>query len=227
MSKIPLILSVAALVLAGVALVLVQSDRAGTEKVAQSAPGPLVGEPSQEDWGKRLGELEERLVALEQGERLQPAARVPVGSEFVSRAEVEELLGEAGERVAGKVPVVKSEAELREFVAGALDEVRAEEQTRKVREWQVERQERMEETVSKLDSQLGLSAYQSDRMRTALLVRFEREAELLRRWEEGEDAGVLGEIKRDDRELHLQEVAEFLAPAQLESYTEVQGSGGK
>ena len=55
-------------------------------------------------------------------------------------------------------------------------------------------------------------------MRTALLNKFERESELIRRWEAGEDDEILGEQKASDRETLRVELSRFLSPEQLETY---------
>ena len=55
-------------------------------------------------------------------------------------------------------------------------------------------------------------------MRSALVSRYEREADILRRWQEGADPEVLGVMKQNDREVHRGELAQILTPGQLESY---------
>jgi hypothetical protein len=56
-------------------------------------------------------------------------------------------------------------------------------------------------------------------MRSALLAQYDREAELTRRWQAGEDPAVLGELERSDGEAHIAELAGLLSTAQFERYT--------
>ena len=56
-------------------------------------------------------------------------------------------------------------------------------------------------------------------------VEYEREADILRRWEEGEGDEVLGSMKLNDREVHRTELAAFLTEEQLETY--LSRGGGK
>lgn len=115
----------------------------------------------------------------------------------------------------------------RDQVAESLTEILRDEAADKVRTWQEERLERLDETMPKVETWLELTPSQSDQMRSALLAQYDREAELTRRWEAGEDPVVLGELKLSDREAHLAQLELFLAPAQFESYSVSGDSGGK
>ena len=77
--------------------------------------------------------------------------------------------------------------------------------------------------MAKLDGWLGLTRDQSEQMRSALLSHFDREEEVLMRWEAGESPEVLGRLKDDHYSAFRDELSRFLTPGQVETYL---GNGG-
>ena len=174
--------------------------------------------------------LRERLGALELDQVPSGSARAAVGSGLVSQEEFEafreevrlalEKKGSASAQLAKNPEVLKGQ------VASALHDIRKAESVGKVRAFAEGRLERLDESMPKMEDWLGLTSDQSAKMRTALLAQYDREAELIRRWEAGEDDQVLGELKRSDRERHMTELSGFLSPGQLETYSSGGGPGG-
>lgn len=116
--------------------------------------------------------------------------------------------------------------DFREYAASALSEIRHQEATDKLRTLE-ERAARLDETMTALEDWLELTPHQSDKMRSLLLSRFDREAEYLRLWEEGADEEIRGELKVNDREAQVSELSGFLTAGQLETYLSRGGGGGK
>lgn len=233
--KVPLLISLMALALGAVALKLSLAAPAGPGLGASEWHAAV--EPDTRDMLALQVEalladneaLRDRIGALEQSRfsraRVAPSARLVAVEEFEAfQEEVREALeGLAGQSATGAA----GEGDFKDQVATTLSEIRKDEAVGKVRAWQEERLERLDRTMPKMESWLQLSGDQSARMRSALLARYEREAELIRRWEAGESDEVLGEIKGSDREAHLSDVAAFLTPQQLDDYVSAEGQGGK
>jgi len=235
--KGPLIVSLVALALSAVA---VTSMLRGPEALepdeglsALPAPGPEVELLARvEALSEENSELRERLTKLE----LRPAAqkREPAMQGFATVEEVDVLRSElaalreelASPDMLPARPIEASPA-FKDQVASTLTQLRKQERVDKVRSQLDRRLEHLEETMPKINEWLGLSAHQSNEMRSALLARYDRESELVRRWEAGEDPELLGEVKVADREAHRNDVRAFLTPDQLATYESRQSSGGK
>jgi len=179
--------------------------------------------------------LGERLARLEIRPAPAAARRAPLPTGLVTREELEtfrdEVLAALGQpRSATGSPGTPTGSverkDLREYVSEALTEIRKEEAAARFPSLE-ERAAELDETMPKLEAWLDLTREQSGRMRSALLSQYEREADVLRRWQEGADARVLATMKRDDREVHLAELAEILTPEQLEAYASRREWGGK
>ncbi len=214
-----------ALLLGGVALLAALSGRGapGPERdppaLARAAPNAEL-RARLDALASENRDLRERLALLEA--RPAPDARAPATAGLATVEELEALRAELRAAVAARARPDEGAGDaapvFKERVAETLSEIRHEEAVAKVRSQQERRLERLDETMPKVEEWLGLSPYQSDRMRSALLVQYEREAELVRRWEAGEDPELLGERKVADREQHLAEVAAFLSAQQYETY---------
>lgn len=177
--------------------------------------------------------LATRLDLLE----LQPAsaARRPLAAdpahgegEFVTRAELDALREElASARAAGGYEPGEP-ATFQDQVAVALDAIRKEQQVDKVRSSQEQWLEQLDERMPKLEQQLGLSATQSWQLRSVMLAKYDRDQELIRRWEAGVDPDVLGEEKAANTQSFQDDVSGFLSPQQQEDlYAFWHGGGGK
>lgn len=236
-----LIVSLLALALGAVAVAAMLGRPAApgprADAAALPAPGPAAELLARvEALSRENRELRERVTELE----LRPAPesdrhREPaVARDSATSAELAELRAElAALRAELERPgtfaarPVEASPDFKETVASTLTQIRKQEQVDKVRSQMELRLERLDQTLPKIDEWLGLTRYQSNSMRSALLARYEREAELVRRWEAGEDPAVLGDVKAADREAHRREIAAFLTPAQLETYVARDGGGGK
>ena len=178
---------------------------------------------------QRIRDLNERLSALELVPVAPPSSRSPGASTFVSREEFDSLRREVLKALSGRGTAASkgdsASDEFRDQVAATLSEIRKAEAVRNVRAKQESQIERLNERMPKIEGWLELTPDQSTRMRSALLAQYDRDAELTRRWEEGESDEVLGEIKRTNRETHLTELGQILTPAQLETYSLRGGKG--
>ena len=234
--KLPLTLAVLASLLSVAALVSSRlGDRVGASQ--DKARGVLMRESSE---ASRLLELEAEVEELRRRllERDLTPADVPAATgarteavDFATRAELEALREELMEAFAARPGPAPAPGQVdwgfKDRVESTLEQLERERQVEKLETWQAERLERLEETMPKIRDWLELTPSQGERMRSALLAQWEREAELTRRWQAGEDAGVLGEIKQEDRQAHRDELASFLTPAQLERYEERPDPGVK
>jgi hypothetical protein len=235
--KNPLLILLIAVSLSVTALALtfVNRNSAGSQAEAESVA--VAHDPSDslllrvEDLWDENRALRDRLSALELRPLPASSSRVPVVTGFATleefeafRDEVRELLDE---RKAIPAELANEPDGFKDHVASTLAEIRQEESVEKARAWQEEGLERLEESMPKFDTWLELTPYQSEQMRSALLVQYDRNAELTRRWEAGEDTQVLGEVKRTDREAHLTELSVFLTPEQLEVYSAPGSGSGK
>jgi len=236
--KTPLVLSLLAIVIATATFVssLVGGGSEGRRDAVElpAASGPDLGAALDlrvEELAEENRALRERLALLELRPEPAPAMRTPVTDGLVPRDEFEAFRDEVREALALKSPSglkgPVGAAGLKEEVVQALGEVRKAEAAEKVAKWREGRVDRLDETMPKLEASLGLTSAQSAQMRSALLAQYDREAELTRRWQAGEDPEALGEIKGTDRETHLAELSGILTPEQLESYTTRRNRGGK
>lgn len=229
--KSTLVLSLLALLLCAAGLVtsLVNLKAAGNPTASEPAEEALHPEDDLRLRLKRLeeenGRLSDRLATLE---RLPVApARQPVTEESLPREEFEAFREEIAAALASRGPFGSETPQetllCKEQIADTLAEIRLEETQQAIQKKIDGRLEGLDETMPKLERWLQLTPQQSEQLRSVLLARYEREAELVRRWKEGEDPDVLGELKTSDLELHRAELARILSPHQLETYR----GGGK
>lgn len=176
--------------------------------------------------------LNERLARVE----LRPAPvaqRAPVGGgeEFVTREEFDALRAELQAALlvrAGSAGGRELQSdEFKQQLASTLTELRKDEVAEKFEAKHEKRTAQLDLTLPKLQDALGMTATQTNQMRSAMLAQYEREAELLRRWRAGEDDEVLGELKQSDQETHRAELREFLSEEQLETLGSLGGGRGK
>ena len=235
--KAPLIVALLALVLSAVALAAMLTTALSTEPRATDPALPMVSAHDADILAqlKSLTEenrdLRDRLATLELMPASSPSQRAPVTAGFVPKEEFEAFRDEVrlalGSSGTPDGEALTSLPGFKEQIADTLSEIRHEEAVGKVRTRIAARLAKLDETMPRIDEWLELTLQQSSSMRTALLAQYDREAELVRRWEAGEDSEVLGELKRSDREAHRDELAGFLTPAQLETYASRSGGGGK
>ena len=206
----------------------------GRDAAAQSssdlAPLPEDGSTQEELLALReeVRRLRDRLALLESDVPEAPA-RTDLGADAITREDLEalreEILALLGDAKPGVAAMSPTSQEFKEQLQSTLGEIRREQTAEKIRAGQEKRLAQLDERMAKMESQLGLSRDQSNRMRTALLARYEREDDLLIRWQSGEDPEILGEVKAEDAALHQAEVELILTPTQLETYRQSAGRG--
>ena len=231
--KTPLTVSLLALLVSGLGLLLATLAGSPLDERSAGDRSPAVAGPDA-DLLRRIAELaeetrvlRERLAELE----LRPVTtqRAPLGDGGMGAAVTREEFEALGRPVdvGRSLGTDPSPAELdafREHVAGVILDLRRDEA--------VGLKKKHEDRVASLDDRLpgmaewlGLTPYQTEKMRSVLLAQYGREGDILRRWEEGEDADVLGAMKRDDRAVHEDELAEVLTPEQFRTYTSREWGG--
>ena len=232
-TRLPILLLGASLVAGGVggfASSRLLSDGTASEQPPASASASSARPLEHQTKSEALSSLREQVNALQAqnamlGKRLRAIetsapggpSRRPVG-EFASRDEVEELRRTLAQLTVKPPAPSSTSPHFKEQVAETLSTIRHEEAVARVKEQQDARAARLEHDVAQLSEKLALSPYQSGEMRTALSAQYEREDELVRRWEEGEDPQALGLTKRTDRETFRQDVERFLSAEQAESF---------
>jgi hypothetical protein len=202
---------------------------------AAEAPRPLAPQltapPQDAALVARIADLEEQGRSLrEELARIETtvaaASRVPVEPD-VSPEDLEALRDELERALAGMPASEPRAAALEEQVAEALTRIRREERAGTIRDQQERRLERLDEVLPQLEQRLGLTRYQSSRMRTALIDRYEREAEMLRMWQDGAGDQAVGQQKRADAEAFRDELASFLDEDQLQGFWSGAEGAGK
>lgn len=174
----------------------------------------------------RLDELSQEVSQLKT--RLELISAVPRTEErapvegFITRVEFEALEDELRKLLEPQpeASVQEEQRKLKDQVAGALIEIRKQEAVDKVRDYQEQREERLDRDVEKITDWLNLSAYQEQGMRDVLRDQYAREAELTRLWEEGESDEVLGAMKAEARTTFQDEVRSVLTPEQAQTFLE-------
>lgn len=159
------------------------------------------------------------------------APRTPVDTDHVTRSDFDTFRDEIRAALeAGAVGATLSakakSADFKDEVAGTLREIRGEEARAATEAKHQRRVDRLDKLMPKLEAGLGLTGGQSNDLRAALVSHYDRQAELTRRWQAGEDPDVLGDVKRSDRQTHMAELSAILTPEQLQSFRE-SGAGGK
>jgi hypothetical protein len=194
----------------------------------QNSSMALVPTNSQVDAGNARAALIEANQALSARVAFlenQPAneVRLPAAGDWVSKEEflaLQEELRTATQSLAKQsTPSIDlANPQVREQLGTALEEIRASEFADKVEAAQENRAANLEPMLAKLQTRLGLNQAQVTQMRSALESKMTLDADLTRRWEEGEDTEVLGQVKADNRVAHQAELARILTTAQLEQH---------
>jgi hypothetical protein len=236
--KNSLIVSVFALLLSSVALVTMFAKSSAPE-VSESVPLLPVAATSTASLLARIEALDEETRELrEQLALAQPRAvstqRAPVMDEFVSRTDFEAFQGEVRSTLAtlssaSSLATAIENPEFKDKLAGTLQEIRKDEAVAAIDAKQQARLDRLDGQMVKLEAALGLTTPQSSALRAAFVTRIDREADLTRRWKQGEDVALLGQVKQSDQTAHEAELSGILTPDQIESYGKLvrQARGGK
>ena len=231
--KNPLALSCAALAISLIALlgVMVNSGAPLTKESDAVAPDP----GSTNQLLERIAELADESRALRNRIAMlesRPAAaqRVPVAVASVSPKELdafkEEVQAELETLSTSSIASTEGQV-LEEKIAVYLDKARMEEKVERAAGYRAKREANLEGDVDKMTTWLDLTQNQADSLRSTLILQSEREAELLRLWEEGADDQVLGEMKAADGQAFQDELSGFLSTDQLETYLGAVGATGK
>ena len=206
------IISAAALLFSALGFGLLLSNP--PSPVASSGAALLAASP------RSAGDLEQAPVG--RASRPQELRRAPVRQAVLEPTPAQEDESSAGEERAPvnaeRPPASAAElTEFRAFVNDTLRELRDEE-AHEMTQGIERRAEHLGQSVAMLEELLELSTQQADQLRTAILLRLDREGEYVWQWKNGADEQILGELKASDLETHRGEVAVFLTPEQLEAY---------
>ena len=162
----------------------------------------------------------------------QAESRVPAGLDYVTREELDGLRREwlASLNGGAGVPYEPQTPEWKDSVASTLNQIRQEEGQARAEAWRQRRLTQLDGAMPKLTMALGLTAPQSRDLRAELEANMDRNADLARRYKQGEDPVVLGDEKRTNRETHQAALGTILNATQLEQYPAAlreSGVGGK
>ena len=228
--KNPLLLSCAALVLGLIALtgVIINSGTPLGQDSKSVAPTPGDTHHLQQRISELADEtraLRNRIAMLES--RPAVAQRTPVASASISSEEFDALKEEIQAELETLSLSSTGEQALEEKIAVVLDQARNEEKAEKANSKRAKGEDRLERNVEKMTTWLGLTNNQADSLRSTMMLQKDREEEILRLWEEGADADVLGEMKAADGQAFQDELAGILSAEQLETYLGAGGATGK
>ena len=224
--KAPLLLSVAAFVLAGSSL-LINSSRVSGESA--NLPGDNVERTDTgaiDELRREMAALAARLDALEV-EDLAPVAAAPreqVDPGWITEEELEARLAEfRDDDVAKAQRKAGASAMDAESFDAALEAARRREATRKFEAKAEGRAQALDERVAKFEAALGLDASQASALRAAFENQQARNTELVRMWNEG--ATDLGQVKQDNQQAFLDELGGFLDEEQRQAVVRGGGRG--
>ena len=223
--KVSLIFSFLALALSGVAVVGMLLDSAARAPRTEGEVVPVSPAVDAELLAE-VQALRERLAAVE----LQPAPvsqRIPVTEGFVTKEDFAAFQDEVREALEGsalastlQVPAFK------EQLADTMEQIQRDEAVAKTDASYRKRVESLDDRMAKLGDILGLDRRQASRLRSELLAKYERDADLTRRWQLGEDAEVLGEVKATNHRVHQEELSAILTLEQLARYQDLGARDG-
>ena len=224
--KAPLLLSIAAFVLAGSSL-LINSSRVSGESANLPADGVERTDTSAIDELRReMAALAARLDALEVDD-LVPVAAAPreqVDPGWITEEELEARLAEfRDDDVAKAQRKAGASAMDAESFDAALQAARRREATRKFEAKAEGRAQELDERVAKFEAALGLDASQTSALRVAFENQQARNTELVRMWNEG--ATDLGQVKQDNQQAFLDELGGFLDEEQRQAVVRGGGRG--
>jgi len=225
--KTPLIISLLALVLSVVAIVSMLVGTGVPESREESAVVPVASDPT----ATLLTELEalrQRVAELEMIPASAQVERAPAPDGYVSKEDFfafrEEVLGALdGSSLVSSI----QGPEFKDTLEVTLDEINRDQAIEKTNASYQMRVDGIDERMAQLDAKLDLSRQQSGALREELLTRYERDADMSRRWHEGEDPEVIGELKMTNNQAHQDALSLILTPEQLESYRSLGRWGGR
>ncbi len=210
----------AALVGAGAAVVTttLTSEPAASPSLAAPQDDPRVGELAAElarlrdenaSLSERLAYLESRPARVE-----APRAAAEETAESVD-AETKKLVA------AMTAPGAEVPPELEDTVRRALSSIRDQEAQERQREAEEAAAERVDERMEELREQLGLTGYQTDQMRTAMLDFNMTRTQIFQQARDSGDWGSMRETMRDAFSGYRENLEQILTPIQLEQYEDM------
>lgn len=170
--------------------------------------------------------LRERALALEMEPSVDRAPAVGFTSEEDFEAFREEVRAALQELSSGSVLTAKVESpEFRDKLASTMQEIKVDEASRVAAAKLQSRLDSLDDHMLVLEGELGLTAQQSQSLRSALSDKYSNDAELRRRWRAGEDDQALGQLKRDNYSAHESALSGILSTDQLEAYRVMSRAG--
>ena len=214
--KTPLIVSILALALGGGAVVAVLMNP-GAPGREEDAVGPVVADPDA-DLLAEVAALRERIAELEMVPVATPIERAPAPEGFVTREDFAAFREEVLAALDGSSLVSSIQVpEFKDTLEDTLDEINRDKAIEKTNASYQRRVDGIDDQMAKLDASLGLDRQQSNALRSELLAKYERDAEMSRRWHQGEDPEVIGEVKMTNHQMHQDGLSSILTPEQRPS----------
>jgi len=178
------------------------------------------------DLEEQIAALRARLDSLDAG-ALPPDAAAParVPADGDTRSRLDRLEAELDE-LALRVDALSIRSRpTTEAVADAIEELEKERRVAKAEAELGRDRESIDERVTAWADWLDLDTVQTERLRTAFLAQSERDNELLLSWAAGTDEDAIRDMKRQNAEIHVQEIEQILNPDQLARFREKRGGG--
>lgn len=224
--KMQLLLSLAAAVVGGVAGAIV----VGSGESEPISTGPSLVEIAAlenrlDDLARQNDRLQDQIDRLEVMPSVAEPVRAVVDAESPPTEEQQKIAAMLRE-----LQQAKGGASLPENftmqVGAALEQIRAQEDKEREEQRQKARDERFERQLTELAQKLGMDAYQTNEMRTALnaqTTKFEDARELIR---DTGDWTMMRESMQTIRDETNAALAQFLTPSQLTQFQESEGGRG-
>ncbi len=230
--KLPLLLSAAAVTVSALALLINLNAGPGPERV-----DPIVNNDAglaevRAEVTALRGELAEMSGRLEMmANRPAGPARLPAG-DLVEQSDLDtlraDLLAELGGAAGKPAGPALGEAEMKQSVTAALEEVRATERAARAEAKEAAAMAKLDAQMPEYQQQLGLTNTQTEGLRGVMEARNERVAEMMRLWESG-DRAAAGELKGNEAATYQAELQGVLNQQQVEQFNAMGGGrrGGK
>lgn len=223
--KLPILLSAAALTISGLALLTNLNSSPEGARVEPTVKNDTGLNQVRDEIAALRGELNDLSGRLEVlASRPVAPSRIPAG-DLVEQSDIDALRAELLEEL-GDARKAPGAAGLKQGVAVALEEVRAEERDAKVAARSEAMMSKLDEQMPKYQQDLGLTTSQAEGLRGVLQARNERYAEMSRLWESG-DRAAAGELKSSESETHQLELQSVLNQQQIEQFNAMGGGRGR
>ncbi|MDG1051395.1 MAG: hypothetical protein P8M11_04230 [Planctomycetota bacterium] len=223
--KLPILLSAAALTISGLALLTNLNSSPGGARVDPTVKNDAGLNEVRGEIAALRGELNDLSGRLEVlANRPVAPSRIPAG-DLVEQSDIDALRAELLEEL-GDSRKAPGAAGLKQGVAVALEEVRADERDAKAAARRDAMMSKLDEQMPKLQQELGLTSSQTDGLRGVLQARDARYTEMARLWESGDRAGA-SELKGNERDTHQLELQSVLNEQQIEQFNAMGGGRGR